>query len=74
MGVEGFPLRTPRCPWSSSEMDFFWGKLGSMNRMIVEEYQERFSPSMRPKTRMKEIEGEGKEVARKVKVFEAEEV
>ena len=55
-------------------MDFIWGKLGSMNRMIGEEYRERFSPSVRPKTRVKEIEGEGKEVAGEVKVFEAEEV
>ena len=71
MGMEEFPLRTPRCP---SETDFFWGKLGSINRMIVEEYRERFFPSVRPRTRVKEIEGEAKEVAGEVKVFEEEEV
>ena len=38
--------------------------------MIVEEYLERFSPSMRPKTRMTEIEGEVKEFAGEVKVIE----
>ena len=58
---------------SSSEMDF-WGKLGGMIRMIVEEYREIFSLSVRPKTRVKVIEGEGKEIAEEVKVFEAEEV
>ena len=42
--------------------------------MIVEEYLERFSPSVRPKTRVTEIEGEAKEFEREVKVFEGEEV
>ena len=74
MGVEEFPLRTPRCPWSSSGTEFLWGKSGSTNRMIVEEYLERFSPSVRPRTRMTEIEGEAKEFAGKMKVFEGEEV
>ena len=40
--------------------------------MVVEEYLERFSPSVRPKTRVKEIEGEAKVVAGEV--FEEEEV
>ncbi|KYN37532.1 hypothetical protein ALC56_08094 [Trachymyrmex septentrionalis] len=51
----------------------FWGKLGGMNRMIVEEYRERFFLRVRQKTWVKEIEGEGKEVAEEMKVFEAEE-
>ena len=38
--------------------------------MIVEEYLERFSPSVRPKTRVMEIEGEGKEFAGEVKKVE----
>ena len=38
--------------------------------MIVEEYLERFSPSVRPKTRVTEIEGEAKEFAGEVKVVE----
>jgi len=71
VGVEEFPLRTPRCPWSSSGTDFFWGKLGSM---IVKEYRERFSPSVRPRTRVTEIEEEAKKVAEEVKVFEGDEV
>ena len=45
-----------------------------MNRMIVEEYRERFSRSVRPRTRVTEIEGETKEVAGEVKVFEGKEV
>ena len=45
-----------------------------MNRRIMEEYLERFSPSVRPRTRVMEIEGEAKEVAGEVKVFEGEEV
>ena len=52
----------------------FWGKLGGMIRMIVEEYREIFSLSVRPKTQVKEFEGEEKEVAEVVKVFEGEEV
>ena len=42
--------------------------------MIVGEYLERFSPSVRPRTRVTEIEGEAKEVAAEVKMFEGEEV
>ena len=54
----------------------FWGKLGGMIRMIVEEYREIFSLSVRPKTQVKEFEGEEKKVAEvvKAKVFEAEAV
>ena len=54
----------------------FWGKLSGMIRMIVKEYREIFSLSVRPKTQVKEFEGEEKEVAEvvKAKVFEAEAV
>jgi len=52
--------------------DFLWVKLGSTNRRIVEEYLERFSPSVRPRTT--EMEREAKEFAGEVKVFEGEEV
>jgi len=45
-------------------------KLGSTNRRIVEEYLERFSPSVRLRTRVTEIERETKEFAGEVKVFE----
>ena len=47
-----------------------------MIRMIVEEYREIFSLSVRPKTQVKEFEGEEKEVPEvvKAKVFEAEAV
>ena len=38
----------------------------------MEEYLERFSLSVRSKTRMTEIEGEAKEFAREVKMFEGE--
>ena len=36
----------------------------------MEEYLKRFSPSVRLKIRVTEIEGEAKEFAREVKVFE----
>ena len=42
--------------------------------MIVEEYLERYSPSVRPKMRITEIEREAKEFAGEMKVFEGEEV
>ena len=40
--------------------------------MIVGEYLERFAPSVSPKTRVTEIEGEAKKFAGEVKVFEGE--
>ena len=54
----------------------FWGKLGGTNRMIVDANREGFFLSVRPKTQVKEFEGEEKEVPEvvKTKVFEAEAV
>ena len=40
----------------------------------MEEYLERFSSLVGPKTRVTEIKGEAKEFEGKVKVFEGEEV
>ena len=40
----------------------------------MEDYLERFSPSVRLKTRVTEIEGEAKEFEGEVKVSEGEEV
>ena len=54
----------------------FWGELDGTNQMVVVEYREIFPLLGRPKTQVKEFEGERKEVAEvvKAKVFEAEAV
>jgi len=54
----------------------FWGELGGTNRMKVDANREGFFLSVRPKTQVKEFEGEEKEVPEvvKAKVFEAEAV
>jgi len=54
----------------------FWGELGGTNQMVVVEYREIFPLLGRPKTQVKEFEGEEKEVPEvvKAKVFEAEAV
>ena len=73
--MEEFPLGIPRCPWSSLEMGF-WGELDGTNQMVVVEYREIFPLLGRPKTQVKEFEGEEREVAEvvKAKVFGAEAV
>ena len=54
----------------------FWGELGGTNRMKVDANREGFFLLVRPKTQVKEFEGEEKEVPEvvKAKVFEAEAV
>jgi len=52
----------------------FWGELDGTNQMVVVEYREIFPLLGRPKTQVKEFEGEEREVAEvtRAKVFEAE--
>ena len=54
----------------------FWGELGGTNRMKVDANREGFFLSVRPKTQVKEFEGEEKEVPEivKAKMFEPEAV
>ena len=54
----------------------FWGELDGTNQMVVVEYREIFPLLGRPKTQVKEFEGEEREVPEvmRAKVFEAEAV